>query len=181
MREELKRLALFTSGVAELTRNRAERLVRDLVSSGDVPHGQAGSVVREVLKRSSENRRELMSFVRGEIENQVQNLGLASRRDLERLERKVARLEERARTSRSSQARPATKTSTARTATASGSKRAATRSQSRKKTSAARRPADQKAPGAGPKAAPAAGGSGSSGNGAGGSGKGSSGGSTGDD
>jgi polyhydroxyalkanoate synthesis regulator phasin len=163
MREELKRLALFTSGVAELTRNRAERLVRDLVSSGDVPHGQAGSVVKEILKRSSDNRRELMSFVRAEIENQVQNLGLASRRDLERLERKVARLEERARTDRSTAGRPASKTSTAKTTAGSAAKRTATRSRSQKKTSAARRPADQKAPGAAPTAPPAAGGPGSGG------------------
>lgn len=156
MREELKRLALFTSGVAELTRNRAERLVRDLVNSGDVPHGQAGSLVGEILKRSSENRRELMSFVRGEIENQVQNLGLASRRDLERLERKVARLEERAKKDSGSAERPRSKTSSAKATSGSRSKRTATRSQSRKKTSAARRPADRKAPGAGTEQPPSA-------------------------
>lgn len=157
MREELKRLALFTSGVAELTRNRAERLVRELVNSGDVPHGQAGSLVGEILKRSGENRRELVSFVRGEIENQVQNLGLASRRDLERLERKVARLEERATGGAAAAGRPRSKTSTRKTA--STGKRTATRSQSKKKTSAARRPADRKAPGAGYEQPPSPGGS----------------------
>jgi polyhydroxyalkanoate synthesis regulator phasin len=160
MREELKRLALFTSGVAELTRNRAERLVKDLVSSGDVPHGQAGSLVREILKRSTENRRELVAFVRGEIENQVQNLGLASRRDVERLERKVARLEERARTRTPAADRGAGKSSTTKTGSGPAAKRSATRVQSQKKTTAARKPAAQKAPGTGAKAPPSAGGSG---------------------
>jgi polyhydroxyalkanoate synthesis regulator phasin len=93
MRDELRRLALFTSGVAELTRNRAEQIVRDLVGSGDLGRDQAAGVVKELLRRSAENRKELTRFVRSEIRNQIEALGLASKRDVERLERRVARLE----------------------------------------------------------------------------------------
>lgn len=68
-------MALFGSGVAELTRHRAEQLARDLV------------------ERSKQNRDELMRMIRGEIQNQIQSLGLATKRDLERVERRVTRLE----------------------------------------------------------------------------------------
>lgn len=92
MLDDLKRVALFGSGVAELTRNKAE------------------AVVKELVDRSRENQRELSAFVRSEVTNQIRNLGLATRRDLERLERRVARLESAA---PKPAGRPARKTSPA--------------------------------------------------------------------
>lgn len=91
--EELRRVAIVTSGVAELTRNKAERVVRDLVKAGDVRKDQTSVLVKELLRRSAENRKELTSFVRSEIKHQIEGLGLASKRDVERLERRVLRLE----------------------------------------------------------------------------------------
>ena len=93
MLDEVRRLALFGSGVAELTRHQAEQIVKDLVKAGDVRRQQASSAAREIYDRSRENRKQLTNIVRTEIQNQIQNLGLASKRDLERLERRVARLE----------------------------------------------------------------------------------------
>ena len=75
MRDEVRRMALFGSGVAELTRHRAEQLARDLV------------------ERSKQNRDEMMKLIRGEIQNQIASVGVATRRDVERLERRVTRLE----------------------------------------------------------------------------------------
>lgn len=95
MLEELRRVAIVTSGVAELTRNKAERVVRDLVKAGDVRKDQTSVVVKELLRRSAENRKELTNFVRSEIKHQIEGLGLASKRDVERLERRVARIESR--------------------------------------------------------------------------------------
>lgn len=75
MRDEVRRMALFGSGVAELTRHRAEQLAKDLV------------------ERSKQNRDELMRLIRSEIQNQIQSVGVATQRDLDRLERRVTRLE----------------------------------------------------------------------------------------
>ena len=100
MLEEFRRLALFTSGVAELTRHRAEQLVRDMVKSGDVRRDQASSLVKTVLDVGKQNRLELGEMIRSEIRNQVANLGLATQRDVDRLERRVGRLEDRAKAER---------------------------------------------------------------------------------
>ncbi len=109
MLDDLRRVALFTSGVAELTRHRAEQIVRDLVQRGDVRREQASAAVREIMDASKQSRQELVRFVRDEIRAQVANLGVASKRDVERLERRIARLE--------SQGRTATKRSTAKKST----------------------------------------------------------------
>lgn len=103
MKDDLRRVALFGSGVAELTRHRAEQLARDLI------------------ERSKQNRGELLRLVRDEISNQLEALGVATKRDVERLERRVARMEANKKT--------ATKTSTARKKSSSKPKKS-TRSES---------------------------------------------------
>jgi polyhydroxyalkanoate synthesis regulator phasin len=75
VRDEVRRMALFGSGVAELTRHRAEQLAREL------------------YERSKQNRDEVLRLVRSEIQNQIKSLGVTSKRDLERLERRITRLE----------------------------------------------------------------------------------------
>jgi len=119
MLDEVRRLALFGSGVAELTRHQAEQIVKDLVKAGDVRRQQASTAARDLYDRSRENRKQLTSIIRTEIENQVQNLGLASKRDLERLERRITRLE-------SERKKTTTKRTTAKKST--GKKTTSTRS-----------------------------------------------------
>lgn len=119
MLDEVRRLALFGSGVAELTRHQAEQVIKDLVKAGDVRRQQASSAAKELYDRSRENRKQLTSIIRSEIENQVQNLGLASKRDLARLERRINRLEsERKKTTAK---KSTAKRSTAKKTTSSGS------------------------------------------------------------
>jgi polyhydroxyalkanoate synthesis regulator phasin len=95
VRDEIRRMALFTSGVVELTRNRAEAIVRDLIKSGDLQGGQASQAVRDLMERSRQNRDEILNLIRSEMRNQIEHVGLASKRDVERLERRIARLEDR--------------------------------------------------------------------------------------
>lgn len=94
MIDELRRMAMFGSGVVELTRYRAEQMVKSLVRSGDVAPSGAQAMVQDLLERSKQTRRELTRFVREEIKNQIEGLGLATKRDVERLERRVKRLED---------------------------------------------------------------------------------------
>ncbi|MFN2586529.1 MAG: phasin family protein [Actinomycetota bacterium] len=94
MFDELRRIALVGSGVAELTRSRAEQMVKDLVKAGDIRREQAQTAVKDMLEMARANRRELLGLVRAEIQDQIANLGVANHRDVERLERRVARLED---------------------------------------------------------------------------------------
>lgn len=92
MRDEIRRVTTFTSGVAELTRFRAE---------------------------------ELLGLIRTEMKHQIESLGLATARDLERLERRVARLEgrstgKRSRKKTSPAKQSARRKTTARKTTAAG-------------------------------------------------------------
>ncbi|MGH2807841.1 MAG: phasin family protein [Actinomycetota bacterium] len=131
MLDELRRVALFSSGVVELTRHQAEQVVKDLVRSGDLRRQQASTAAKELIDRSKSNRKELLRFVRAEIQNQIEALGLATKRDLDRLERRIARLE----SERKAQRSPAKKTSAKKTpAKKTSSKSSAAKSTSKSTT-----------------------------------------------
>ena len=117
MFDELRRVALFSSGVAELTRHQAERIVKDLVKSGDVRRQQASSAVKELIDTSKVARGELVNLVRAEIQNQIGSLGVVTKRDLDRLERRVTRLES---AKKKTTATKSTKKTTARKTSSSG-------------------------------------------------------------
>jgi polyhydroxyalkanoate synthesis regulator phasin len=74
----------------ELRRSQARQLVAELVAQGQLARDQATSAVDEMLELSRRRREDLRAFVQNEIQRQVRALGIATRDDLERLERKIA-------------------------------------------------------------------------------------------
>jgi polyhydroxyalkanoate synthesis regulator phasin len=79
------------AGVAftQITQQRAEAIVRDLVKAGEVQTEQAQAAAQELVERSRKNTERLVELVRKEIRQQVSNLGLATKDDLARLERRL--------------------------------------------------------------------------------------------
>lgn len=86
-------MVMVSSGVIELTRQHAERVVKDLVQAGEVRRKQASVVVKDLMEISRANRGEFMRVIGAEVRTQIENLGLATKQDVERLERRIARLE----------------------------------------------------------------------------------------
>ena len=74
----------------ELRRSQARQIVSDLVARGQLAQDKATAAVDEVLEISRRRREDLRSFVQSEIQRQVGLLGIATRDDLVRLERKLA-------------------------------------------------------------------------------------------
>lgn len=82
------------AGIAftQLTKAKAESIVRELVRAGDVQREQAQDRVEELLDRSRKSTDGLVGVVRREIAQQLSSLGFATKADIEGLE---ARMEER--------------------------------------------------------------------------------------
>jgi polyhydroxyalkanoate synthesis regulator phasin len=72
------------AGIAftQLTRRRAEGIVKDLVRSGEVNREQAAARVEELLERSRQTAEFVTAVVRKEIDDRIGQLNLASRDDL---------------------------------------------------------------------------------------------------
>jgi polyhydroxyalkanoate synthesis regulator phasin len=75
----------------EMTRGQAEAVVRDLVKAGDVQQKRAKKAVDELLERSRKNAEDLRKVIRHEMQSQISALGIATKEDLARLERKLTK------------------------------------------------------------------------------------------
>ena len=134
MRDDLRRAALFTSGVAEMTRNRAEDLIKGLMKTSEGRRDQTQGLVKDLVEWSTQNRKEIMALIGKEVESQLGGLGLASRREVERLERRVARLEDELRSQavadaaskKTSRRKTSAKTTRGRSTTGASAARAST-------------------------------------------------------
>ncbi|HEX6596895.1 MAG TPA: hypothetical protein VF045_08165 [Acidimicrobiales bacterium] len=82
----------FEAGTAflDMTREKAEALVKELVKAGDVKKGKASKIIDEVLDRSRRATDELVQIVRREIGEQVAAMGLATKDDLDNLEQRLS-------------------------------------------------------------------------------------------
>lgn len=88
----LKRYLDVGAAFTQMTQQRAESIVKDLVKAGEVQAEQAQVVTRDLLERSRKNTERLVAQVRREVRDQVSNLGLATKADIARLERQIASL-----------------------------------------------------------------------------------------
>lgn len=76
----------------QLTRSKAEQVVKELVSAGGLQKSQARGAIDELVERSRRNAEVLAEQVRKEVDAQLANMGLARKADLERLDAELIRL-----------------------------------------------------------------------------------------
>ncbi len=90
--DALKRYLDAGIALTQMTRDRAEAIVRELVKAGEVQREHAQERVEELVDRGRRSSDALMEMVRKEIARQLAGMGVATRDDLAELE---ARLEAR--------------------------------------------------------------------------------------
>lgn len=88
----LKRYLDAGMAFTQLTQQKAEAIVKDLVKAGEVPTGEASRRVEELLERSRQNAEDLLEIVRGEVRSQVGKLGLVPKKELDAVKRELAAL-----------------------------------------------------------------------------------------
>jgi hypothetical protein len=96
-------------------------------------------MVRQLVQTSKQNRSEYLSLIRSEIKNQARTVGLADGREVERLERRVERLEKQLKTERANRGGAAKTTGRKSSSKKSTKKRAKKTTAGKKKTTAGRK------------------------------------------
>src|SRR6478672_906140 len=86
----LKRYLDAGMAFTQMTRSRAEGIVKDLVKAGELQQKQAQKQVDDLVERSRKNTEQLVELIRGEITSQLSAMGLATKDDIARLEAKIA-------------------------------------------------------------------------------------------
>ena len=74
--ETLKRYLDAGIAFTQLTRERAEAIVKDLVKAGEVQRERTEEWIEELVERSRKNTEDLVSIVRREVASQLKALGI---------------------------------------------------------------------------------------------------------
>lgn len=99
-----------------MTRSEARRLAQQLVKEGQLAQERAQTFVDEMVDSSKKRADELVEVVRGEFQRQVTSLGIATKEDLARLERKLNAQSGKAAPKKKSKKKSAAKKKSARAA-----------------------------------------------------------------
>ncbi len=115
----LRRYLEAGAELGQVTRARAESIIKDLVRTGEVQREQTQERIDELVEWSRRNTDNLRQFIRREINSQLSAMGLATKADLAALERKLTSSSARAAPSKK---RTAKKTAAKKTAKKAGKK-----------------------------------------------------------
>lgn len=135
MNSALQKYIEAASGLTNLTASKAERIVKQLVRSGEAAGDQVGEMVDDLLSKQKQNRDAVGALVRSETTRAVHAMGMATSAEVERLQKQVAELRrELSRLEREAAARPAKATVRKGTAKKAAKKRSAKKSTAKKGT-----------------------------------------------
>ena len=78
----LRRYVEAATALTQITRARAEELVRELIKSGEFERHRAQDWVEDIVRTSRERSEALVNAVRGEVRQQLKELGITNVDDL---------------------------------------------------------------------------------------------------
>lgn len=135
--DALSRYLEAVTGITKVTRTKAERIVRNLAKQGEAAARNPQELVEQLLQRSQENRDALSGLVRAETRKAIKAMGLATRNDVERLQRQLADVRRAVAEQGTSRKRAAKTSAGGRSAAKKAAKKTAARKTAAKKTATA--------------------------------------------
>src|SRR3954467_7508795 len=87
--DSLKRYLDAGMAFTQMTRDRAEAIIKDLVKAGEIPRKRANENIEELLERSRKNTEALVALIQEQVKDQLGSLGIATKDAIARLEAKI--------------------------------------------------------------------------------------------
>jgi len=85
----IKKSVLMGLGAITLTKEKVEQIVDELIKKGELTKGERSKAVRDLLTKVQEQEKALNEKVNGVVVKTIEKLDLPSRKDIERLEKKI--------------------------------------------------------------------------------------------
>jgi polyhydroxyalkanoate synthesis regulator phasin len=95
MLELLEKAVMTTIGVAALTQKKAEELVTEMKDKFKLSEDEGKNLVDRIQSLAAESREKVKEMAEAEVHKVVDRLGLVSREEFDRLEKRVQELETR--------------------------------------------------------------------------------------
>ncbi len=92
MRDLIERGFLIGLGALTLTREKAEKIVEDLIKRGEVRREEAKDLVDKLVEKGQEGRLALRKLIDTEVQRAISRMNLATRKDIEELTKEIESL-----------------------------------------------------------------------------------------
>ncbi|MBE3569621.1 MAG: polyhydroxyalkanoate synthesis regulator [Bacillales bacterium] len=89
----IKKGLSFGLGLAITSKEQAEKFVNDLVKKGELSLEESKDLVNQLIQRGEEEKKGLQRIVREQIKQMLDELDLATKDDLQKLEQRIQKLE----------------------------------------------------------------------------------------
>ena len=76
-------------GIASVTKDRTKKLVEELTSKGEISKKKTEKLMKEITKKGKEAKKELEKFVEKAVKKSLDKVGIATKKDLEELKKKI--------------------------------------------------------------------------------------------
>ncbi|EHL79244.1 polyhydroxyalkanoate synthesis regulator [Bacillus sp. FSL W8-1127] len=89
----IKKGLAFGLGLAVTSKEQAEKFVNDLVKKGELSLEESKDMVNQLVQRGEEEKKGLQRIVREQIKQILNELDLATKEDIQKLEQRIQKLE----------------------------------------------------------------------------------------
>lgn len=83
-----KKAVLMGLGAVTITKEKVEQIVDELIKKGELTEGERSKAIRDLLMKAQEQEKAFNEKVSTVVKNTIEKLDLASRKDIERLEKR---------------------------------------------------------------------------------------------
>ena len=92
MQNLIRKGLLLGIGTAALTKERAEKFVKDMTKDQKIDSAEGKKFVNELLAHSKKQGKKLQAMVGKEVQSAIKKTGVATKKDLQILEKKIVSL-----------------------------------------------------------------------------------------
>jgi len=95
MSDLIKKTILTGLGLASLTKEKAENLVKDLIKEGEVSEGEGSKLVKELLEKMEDNKKTMEKKIEKTVCDVLKKMNIPNRKDITDLSSKIEKLEKK--------------------------------------------------------------------------------------
>lgn len=89
MKDMMNRMLSLGFGIAETSKEQVEKLVEELVKKGELSRSESEGLIKDLMRKAEEAENRMKESVREGVSSVIAELRLATKDDIERLERKL--------------------------------------------------------------------------------------------
>lgn len=91
----IRKIGLLGVGIASLTREKAEKITKDLVKKGNITEAEGRKLTQDLIKKSMVATKNMETKINKELKKTIKSAKFATAEEVRRLEKKLAELEKR--------------------------------------------------------------------------------------